>query len=213
MKHRRRKGASAAGVVVLTLLAAPAVAGPGRLPSGSGAPRPPAPVVRFTGTSVEPVRVADAERRATPAPGTEPPPTPCPVAGEVRFVDSWGDRRSGGRRHQGVDMLAARGTPVVAPADGVVVTRNSSVGGLSYHLTATDGTYYYGTHLSRYGAAGPVTAGTIIGYVGDSGNARGTPHLHFEIHPAGEGTPAVNPYVAVAQWCGAERVDDETPAH
>jgi murein DD-endopeptidase MepM/ murein hydrolase activator NlpD len=168
--------------------------------------------VRFTGTSVEPVRVADAERRAAPAPGTQALPTPCPVAGEVRFVDSWGDRRSGGRRHQGVDMLAARGTPVVAPADGVVVTRNSRVGGLSYHLTTADGTYYYGTHLSRYGAQGPVTAGTIIGYVGDSGNARGTPHLHFEIHPAGEGAPAVNPYLSVAQWCGAERVADEAPA-
>jgi murein DD-endopeptidase MepM/ murein hydrolase activator NlpD len=125
----------------------------------------------------------------------------------VEFIDSWGFPRSGGRRHKGADMMAAFGTPVVAPVDGFVEAHDESLGGLSYHLTGVDGAYYYGTHLSAYGAVGQVTAGTVIGYVGQSGNARGTPpHLHFEIHPAGRGTAAVNPYETIAVWCAAQRV-------
>jgi murein DD-endopeptidase MepM/ murein hydrolase activator NlpD len=90
---------------------------------------------------------------------------------------------------------------VVAPVAGTVSQRSNRVGGLSFHLQGDDGTYYYGTHLSAYGAAGWVPVGTVIGYVGDSGNARGTPHLHFEVHPGGEGSAAVNPYPMVALLC------------
>jgi peptidoglycan LD-endopeptidase LytH len=98
-------------------------------------------------------------------------------------------------------MLAARGTPVVAPVGGQLTHRGNRVGGLSFHLEGDDGTYYYGTHLSSYEnqGAGRVEAGTVVGYVGDTGNARGTPHLHFEIHPGGG--RAVNPYPTVAQYC------------
>jgi murein DD-endopeptidase MepM/ murein hydrolase activator NlpD len=122
----------------------------------------------------------------------------CPVAGPVAFVDSWGDPRSGGRRHKGVDMMSPHGTPVVAPVSGTVEHRGSGLGGLSYHLNGDDGHYYYGTHLSSYGQSGHVAAGTVIGYVGETGNA-GTPHLHFEIHPYGGG--AVNPYPSVRAVC------------
>ncbi|MGH9116391.1 MAG: murein hydrolase activator EnvC family protein, partial [Acidimicrobiales bacterium] len=122
----------------------------------------------------------------------------CPVGGATTFVDSWGDPRSGGRRHQGVDMMAAMGTPAVAPVSGVVEHRGSSLGGLSYHLNGDDGHYYYGTHLSAYGQGGHVAAGTVIGYVGESGNAS-TPHLHFEIHPYGGA--AVNPTPSVRAVC------------
>ena len=150
-----------------------------------------------------PLRGADA---GTPTGGEAPQPSApgqlavCPVAGPHTFIDSWGFARSGGRRHKGVDMMAAIGVPVVAPVSGTVTDRGNSVGGMSFHLNGDDGNYYYGTHLSRYGATGHVQAGDVIGYVGDSGNARGIPHLHFEVHPGGQGNP-VDPYPYVAAVC------------
>lgn len=153
---------------------------------------------------------AAASRRNAGSGGSGPsrntPTTPiasgswiCPVQGPHSFVDSWGAPRSGGRRHRGVDMMAARGTPVVAPVSGTVAHRGNSIGGLSFHLNGDDGHYYYGTHLQSYGISGRVQAGTIIGYVGDTGNARGNPHLHFEIHP--NGGSAVNPTATVRANC------------
>jgi len=146
----------------------------------------------------------------TAPPSTEPPsqePEPaaggllCPVQGAVSFVDSFGAPRSGGRAHQGVDMMAAMGTPTVAPVSGRVEHRGNDVGGMSWWLYGDNGDEYFGTHLSGYEneGVGWVAAGTVIGYVGDSGNAAGTPHLHFEIHPGGGG--AVNPFPDVAAAC------------
>jgi murein DD-endopeptidase MepM/ murein hydrolase activator NlpD len=155
----------------------------------------------------------DTERQAilaaaTTLPTGEDAATVCPVAGPVSFTNTWGAPRSGGRRHQGVDIFAAEATPVVAVAAGVVEHYHNSLGGLSYRLTAEDGTYYYGTHLSAYAnvGAGHVQAGTIIGYVGRTGNAAGTPpHLHWEIHPDGRGTPAVDPTPTADRLCAANR--------
>lgn len=135
----------------------------------------------------------------------------CPVAGPTAFTDSWGAPRSGGRHHQGVDMFAARGTPVVAPVAGRVEHFDDGLGGLSFRLWGDDGSYYYGTHLSAYGpATGSVGAGTVVGYVGDTGNAAGTgPHLHFEIHPGrrpGGPPTVVNPTSTVAAACGPNRL-------
>ena len=124
----------------------------------------------------------------------------CPVGGSHSFIDSWGFARSGGRRHKGVDIMANIGVPLLAPVSGTVAHRGNRVGGLSYHLKGDDGHYYYGTHLSAYGQSGWVEAGTIIGYVGDTGNAAGIPHLHLEIHPSTLGR-ATNPYPSVAFVC------------
>jgi murein DD-endopeptidase MepM/ murein hydrolase activator NlpD len=120
----------------------------------------------------------------------------CPVAGPTSFVDSFGDPRSGGRSHEGIDLIAAYGTPVVAVGPGTASTAGS-IGGLGVvvqHDSGGDWTFY--AHLSTYGSLGRVSAGTVIGYVGP-GN--GVNHLHFEYHPAGGA--AVNPYAALLAVC------------
>lgn len=120
----------------------------------------------------------------------------CPVRGASAYGDTWGAPRSGGRRHQGVDMLAPTGTPLQAVIGGEVVQRDNSLGGITVSLRGDNGNRYYYAHLSAYeGPEGRVEIGQVIGYVGDTGNAHGTPHLHFEIRPQG-GVP-VNPYPSV----------------
>ncbi len=129
-----------------------------------------------------------------------PVPWRCPVRG-ARFFNDWGFPRSGGRTHTGTDLFAARGTPVTAPVSGVIEQVTGSVGGYQFLLQGDDGATYLGSHMDGFAAGGRVEAGAVIGYVGNSGNARGTdPHLHFQIHP--QGGDAVNPYPSlVANQC------------
>jgi hypothetical protein len=151
--------------------------------------------------------LAYAESLSAPAPG----PITCPVAGSTSFTDTWLAPRPGGRRHLGVDMFARAGTPVVTPVPGIVERADGGVGGLAFRLWGDDGSYYYGAHLSTHTAvSGRAAAGTIVGFVGNTGNARGTaPHLHFEIHPGrATGDPAtpINPTPIVAASCVANRL-------
>lgn len=119
----------------------------------------------------------------------------CPIVGSA-YGDSWGGPRSGGRRHEGVDMLAPAGTPIIAVASGFVTFKQNELGGNAVSLAGDNGNRYYYAHLSGYeGASRRVAQGDVIGYNGDSGNATGIPHLHFEVHPGGG--LAVNPTPSV----------------
>jgi peptidoglycan LD-endopeptidase LytH len=125
----------------------------------------------------------------------------CPVAGPVVFTNDWGAPRSGGRTHQGNDMFAAYGTPDVAVVAGWIEQNLDDLGGLGILLHGDDGNVYYYAHLSRFeGPNRRVVRGEVIGYVGDTGNAKGgPPHTHFEIRPGGG--PAVNPYPTIRVLC------------
>ena len=125
----------------------------------------------------------------------------CPVAGPVSFVDSWGAPRSG-HTHQGVDMMADYGTPLVAIVSGTITyAAYDGSGGNMLFLSGSDGNdYWYMHNQENYvGEGAQVTVGEQIGTVGDTGNAVGTPHLHFEFHP-GRGS-AVNPTPLVSSLC------------
>jgi len=147
----------------------------------------------------------DSTGTTTPAP---PPPTSsggaCPVAGPVSFSDSWGAPRSGGRAHSGVDMIAARGTPIVAIYSGTIRKMSTSaLGGVTLWLRAENGDEFYYAHLDGYGdisTGQSVAEGSVLGYNGSSGNAPDyLPHLHFAWHPGGGS--AVNPYQLVRSLC------------
>jgi len=119
-----------------------------------------------------------------------------PMIGKCSFVDSWHAPRPGGRLHEGVDIIGARGLPLVAVKDGVItkMVTNQTLSGNAIRLTIADGTYFFYAHLDAF-AEGitigtQVVAGQVIGYNGSTGST--TPHLHFEVHP--RGGAAVNPY-------------------
>lgn len=139
------------------------------------------------------------EAAAVPA-GTDlkvPVPWRCPVTG-ARYFNDWGFPRSGGRSHTGTDLFVRRGTAVVAPVSGRVEQVTGRVGGHQFVLRGDDANVYLGSHMEGFAASGRVSAGTVVGYVGDSGNAEGTdPHLHFEIHAGGVGP--VNPYPSLVR--------------
>jgi murein DD-endopeptidase MepM/ murein hydrolase activator NlpD len=132
---------------------------------------------------------------------------------EVGFSNSWGNRRSGGRRHQGTDIISPRGTEVLAVADGTVTELGKSrLSGYFIRIDHGNGwtTTYMHLNNDTFGTddgdggtwtaffptlieGDEVSAGQVIGYVGDSGNAEGTvPHTHFEVKHEGS---KENPYL------------------
>jgi murein DD-endopeptidase MepM/ murein hydrolase activator NlpD len=153
-------------------------------------------------------RARDAARRSAPTVGQpgiiiRTGDWVCPVQGGVSFTDTWGAPRSGGRKHKGVDMFGAAGTPIVAVVSGSVFFQGDPAGGNAAYVNGHDGNTYYYAHLADYvGGPRSVQAGELIGHLGSSGNADGNaPHLHFEIRPGGPAAPAINPYPTVAAHC------------
>jgi murein DD-endopeptidase MepM/ murein hydrolase activator NlpD len=127
----------------------------------------------------------------------------CPVDGPHAVGDGFGiwhhhpKKQGGSHRHQGNDIMAAMGTPLVAPFDGTAITTENFMGGKAVNVYGDNG-YVYMAHLSAYEKLGEVKRGDVVGYVGTTGNASG-PHVHFEWHP-GNGR-AVDPYDFLMMVC------------
>jgi len=122
---------------------------------------------------------------------------PVPSVGTSSVISRFGDARDGGgRSHEGIDIAAPRGTPVVAPVGGrIVVSGKRSLGGNVVILIDSTGRYEFvfsHLHARAVGRGQAVRAGEILGTVGTTGNAAGgPPHLHFEVHLA---SGPVDPY-------------------
>ena len=204
VEERRRAEAAAAAAAELAR----------RVPTPAPTPVPtpaPTPVPTVVPTVVPNPQLPDPTPTVVPTvvPNPQPatPLTPtgggivCPLGGPFTHIDDFSAPRVYGGVHRANDLISAQGTPVLAAASGSIDHRSSSVGGMSAHLKGDNGDYYFYTHLSGYEnvGAGYVTAGTVIGYVGMTGNAP-IPHLHFEIHSGGYGNYS-NPYGPVRSAC------------
>jgi murein DD-endopeptidase MepM/ murein hydrolase activator NlpD len=123
----------------------------------------------------------------------------CPVP-NASFTDTYGASRSGGRAHQGTDLLAPYGSPVYAVVSGRVRTASSSLGGISLYIDGDNGeTYFYAHNSANVASNGQrVQAGDLVARVGSSGNAGGTNHVHFERQVGGR---SVNPYDFLRRLC------------
>ena len=173
-----------------------------------------------------------ATATATPAPTATPKPKPhvpsykerlmkrswiFPVGGKTTIGGPFGSFRSDTGAHQGNDLFADFGTPVVAVADGTVENVGSlPISGNRLWVYADGGDQFFYAHLSAFSPeavdGAHVEAGTILGYVGNTGDAEPTPpHLHFEIHPNGGKAVDPNPFlVAWQKRAGAAALRDTT---
>ena len=173
----------------------------------------------------------------TPPPGAQPAPQPpivkdpplgvepqittegfvFPVYGPSSFTDDFGAGRASTGWHHGNDIFAPVGAPILAVTDGTLFLVGwNGIGGNRLWLRDDDGNEYYYAHLSAFSPLAAdgvrVKAGDVVGFVGTSGDAEGTPpHLHFEIHPSRllwmgyDGV--VNPYTYLLAWRRAADAD------
>lgn len=122
-----------------------------------------------------------------------------PVQGQCFFGDTWHAPRGGGRKHEGVDVIAPEGNLLYAVVDGHISKMYwdspGALAGNGLRVAQDDGTYFTYLHMSSFApgisVGTEVKAGDVIGLIGNTGSSA-TPHLHFEIHPGGGA--AVNPY-------------------
>jgi murein DD-endopeptidase MepM/ murein hydrolase activator NlpD len=221
-------GLPAGSEIVVAGASAVAVAQPRARPGPPGqTPRPPSPPTPVRPNLPQAPEPADPGTAVPGGPVLAPPEVTSrlsaggyvfPVFGDnVSFGDSFGNPRSNipGGWHHGEDIFAPAGTPVLAVADGTIHTVGFiKIGGYRLWLRDDSGNDFYYAHLSAYTTLAidgqRVEAGDVIGFVGDTGDAEGgTPHLHFEIHPAtmtGLGYDGVvAPYPILVAW---RRADD-----
>ncbi|HEX8051892.1 MAG TPA: M23 family metallopeptidase [Thermoleophilaceae bacterium] len=124
--------------------------------------------------------------------------------GEHHYSDDWGAARQNTGHHEGNDVFAPAGTPVLAVTDGTLRRVGTArVPGNRLYLYSDSGDYYFYGHLSSFESdareGAEVKAGQVLGFVGSTGDAEPTPpHVHFEIHPGGGGP--VNPYPFLRAW-------------
>lgn len=132
-----------------------------------------------------------------------------PVQGNCFFGDTWGAARGGGRRHEGVDVIANEGKLLYAVVDGEISKQYwdqpGALAGNGLRLSQPNGTYFTYLHMLSF-APGisldtQVKAGDVIGFVGNTGSSA-TPHLHFEIRPGGSGAVNPYPYIKAIDGCG-----------
>lgn len=152
-----------------------------------------------------------APKKSTPLPSKQmsqlkamslPSHLPIPVEGisAKNLTDTWGASRSQGRAHEGIDIIAPRGTKVYSTTEGIIASlKSNALGGTVIWLVGPGGAWHYYAHLDAHkrglSEGDYVQQGALIGYVGNTGNARHTaPHLHYGLYLTGKGRGAVNPY-------------------
>ncbi len=161
---------------------------------------------------------SDLQQKIAALPTTANPIVLMPVlfgVGLNNIFPNFGDPRPYGRTHEGEDIMAVKGTPIVSPTPAVVIriVTGASEGNAVYTANPGGETFVY-MHLDRFGegvVAGTVLApGALIGYVGNTGNASGgAAHLHFEIHNSA-GTPT-NPFLRLTgELTLQEKISDLT---
>lgn len=130
-----------------------------------------------------------------------------------QIADTWGAPRGTGRRHEGQDIFAPKGTPILSATKGYVLRiGENNLGGQTVSVISAGGRVYYYAHLDAYApgleVGDPVTTRTVLGYVGTTGNAQGTPpHLHFGVYTM---SGAINPLPLLTDR-SAPRMTNSTP--
>ena len=131
-----------------------------------------------------------------------------------QIADTWGAPRGTGRTHEGQDIFAPKGTPILSATNGYVYkVGENNLGGQTVSVISAGGRVYYYAHLDKYArgieVGDRVTTRTVLGYVGTTGNAVGTPpHLHFGIYTTSGG--AINPLPLLTDRT-APRITNSTP--
>jgi murein DD-endopeptidase MepM/ murein hydrolase activator NlpD len=138
---------------------------------------------------------------------------PLEDVSKQQIADTWGAPRGDGRTHEGQDIFAAKGTPILSATNGYIYKiGENNLGGQTVSVISAGGRIYYYAHLDKYApgiqVGDRVTTRTVLGYVGTTGNAVGTPpHLHFGIYTTGG---AINPLPLLTDRT-APRVTNSTP--